>query len=64
MAAIKVVRSAANAAEGSLIDKLADLVNAQAAAINALTAKLDADAGVADVNYASTIGTMDTLTLG
>ena len=62
MAEVDVVQSSANVQRDSLIYELTKLVNAQAAALNALTAKLDADAGVTDVNYASTIGEMDTLT--
>lgn len=62
MAEVSVPQSAANAAPGSALYELAVLVNAQAAAINALLAKLDLDAGVTDADYASEIGTMDTLT--
>jgi hypothetical protein len=40
---------------------LLTVVNQLAAAMNALLAKLDADAGVTDANYAATIGTIDTI---
>lgn len=60
MAQITIPQSVANASKDSALYKLLKLVNAQAAAINTLTAKLDADAGVGDANYAATLGTMDT----
>lgn len=61
MAERKVTPSATSAADGSLVGELVAIVNSLSTKINALTAKLDLDAGVTDVNYASTIGTADTL---
>lgn len=63
MAQVSVNPTAINAASNSsnLVAQLVKMVNAQAAAINALTAKLDLDAGVTDDDYATTVGTMDTL---
>lgn len=61
MAVRKLTQSSASAANRSTVYILAELVNNLSAAVNALTAKLDADAGVTDVNYASTIGTQDTV---
>ncbi|HET7322163.1 MAG TPA: hypothetical protein VFI96_06685 [Longimicrobiaceae bacterium] len=61
MAERKATPSAANVAQDSLIGTLTALINQQAAAINALTAKLDADAGVTGADYADTIGAMDTV---
>lgn len=62
MAVRTVNASLANVSDGSFAFQLAGIVNDLATAMNALTAKLDADAGVTDANYASTIGTIDTLT--
>lgn len=62
MAVVTVSQSAANAAKDSLIYELTVIVNALAADINTLTAKLDADAGVTDTDYAATLGTEDTIT--
>lgn len=65
MAVVKVEPSVHNAGDNQgLIAQLVKMVNAQATAINALTAKMDADfADVtnASVDYESTIGTLDTL---
>ena len=62
MAVVSVVPSVHNAGDNDgLVAQLVKMVNAQAAAINALTAKLDADAGVTDTDYASSVGTMDTV---
>lgn len=61
MATVKVPQSAAHAAKGSALYTLIREYNTLAAAFNTLTAKLDADAGVTDVNYAATCGTQDTL---
>jgi len=61
MAERKATPSAANVAQDSLIGTLTALVNQQAAAINALTAKLDADADLTATDYGSTVGTMDTV---
>lgn len=64
MAVVKVEPSVHNAGDNQgLIAQLVKMVNAQATAINALTAKIDADAGDTggDSDYASTIGTLDTL---
>jgi len=62
MAVRKASASAANASNDSALWVLAELVNQLATAVNALTAKIDADAGDTggDNDYASTIGTMDT----
>lgn len=40
---------------GNLLNDLITAVNANTTAIKAVAAKLDADAGVTDTNYASTI---------
>lgn len=64
MAVVKVEPSVHNAGDNQgLIAQLVKMVNAQATAINALTAKIDADAGDTggDNDYASTIGELDTL---
>lgn len=60
MAVRNVTRSTANAAEGSLVDELAGVVNQLAtlanelkADLNNVLAKLDADAGVSDTDYAA-----------
>lgn len=37
------------------------VVNGIVTAMNTLLAKLDADAGITDTDYAATIGTLDTL---
>jgi len=37
-------------------------LNAQAAKLDVLLAKLDADAGITDVDYASTVGASETYT--
>ena len=54
----------ANAApdDKNLIWALLVIANQLATAMNALTAKLDADAGITDTNYAATIGAIDTIT--
>lgn len=62
MAQVKVSQTATSVGKDSLLWELVVVVNALATAVNALTAKLDADTGVADANYASTIGTQNTLT--
>ena len=59
MAVITVHRST----PGADFKAVVDLLNANAAKLAALTAKLDADSGVGDTNYASTIGAFDTITL-
>lgn len=45
----------ANAKLGDLLKDLITAVNANTTAIKAVAAKLDADAGVTDTNYASTL---------
>lgn len=57
MAAKKVQRTS----PGNDITALIECVNQLAAAMNALLTKLDADAGVTDANYKTTVGTMDTI---
>lgn len=63
MAEKTATRSAANAAEGSALDELTKAHNKLAGAFNDLLAKMDADNGITDTNYASTLGDQDTLTL-
>lgn len=63
MANIEVPNSNASAAARSQNRLILNQLNDLSAAINALTAKLDADAGVTDTNYAATIGAMDILQL-
>lgn len=55
--------SAADTKPDSALKQAIEEINDMAAAINALTAKLDSDAGVTDTDYASSIGTMDTIKL-
>lgn len=64
MAVKTVTLSVNNAAPDStnLIWTLLVIVNELSTALNALTAKLDEDAGITDTNYAATIGAMDTIT--
>ena len=45
----------ANAKVGDLLNDLITAVNANTTAIKAVAAKLDADGGVTDTNYASTL---------
>ena len=45
----------ANAKVGNLLNDLITAVNANTTAIKAVAAKLDADGGVTDTNYASTL---------
>lgn len=45
----------ANAKLGDLLNDLITAVNANTVAVKAIAAKLDADAGVTDTNYASTL---------
>lgn len=47
----------------NLLRQLIGVVNNLSNAMNDLTAKLDADAGVTDTDYASEIGTQDTIRL-
>ena len=61
MAVRTVNASTANAADGSFIYELAGIVNDIVAAINVITAQLDADAGVTDTDYAANVGTLDTI---
>lgn len=60
MAVKKVPQSAANADKDSLVYELARIVNQLQADAATIAAKLDADAGVTDVNYAAQL-TADTL---
>lgn len=53
---VDVPQSAANAAEGSALYELAAQYNDLAEKFEALLQKLDADAGVTDVDYESGIG--------
>lgn len=50
-----------NAKSGTLIGTIVAEYNTLAAAMNTLLAKLDADAGITDTDYASTVGTQDTI---
>lgn len=62
MAVKNVTRSGANAAPGSVIAALVEVVTELSTAFNTLTAKLDAeDVTNMDTDYASTCGTMDTI---
>ena len=47
--------AAAHAKLGDVVNDLIAAVNANTAALKALSAKLDADAGVTDTNYTSTL---------
>lgn len=60
MAAVSVHQST----PGDDFELLVAKYNALAAMVNTLLAKLDADAGVTDVDYVATVGTADTVTLG
>lgn len=48
---------------GADIDAMVTLINQLSTKLAALMAKMDADAGITDTNYASTIGVPDTLQL-
>lgn len=64
MAVRTVTPSATNALNGSLLGELVAIVNELSTAVNALTAKMDtdfADVTNASTDYASSVGTMDTL---
>ena len=61
MADVKVVRSTQNAGDGSLVDELRKQHNALDAAFRAVLAKLDADSGVGDTNYAALHGAVNTV---
>ena len=45
--------------EGDLLAEMIDKHNVLVTRFNALLAKLDADAGITDINYASTVGVVD-----
>lgn len=61
MPEVTVSQSAANVAPDTAVYELARIINDLAAKLDTLTAKLDADAGVGDANYAATVGSLDTL---
>lgn len=46
---------AAHAKLGDIVNDLIGAVNANTTALKAMSAKLDADAGITDTNYASTL---------
>lgn len=56
-----VVRSTQNASEDSLVNQLREAHNDLVAKFEAVLAKLDADAGVTDTNYAALHGDATTV---
>lgn len=55
------VKTVQRTTPGDDVTALIEIVNQLAQAMNTLTAKLDTDAGVTDVNYKTTVGTQDTI---